>query len=455
MKNTAYAITSNGTVAPLHQSFVSRWGGLPLLILVMVAGMPLRHKLEPSRQFSMEEVSSATQDALSASQSFNSLPFTIFMGSLYFFAFWVLLHRPKASVSILRRQWPIVALLGLVGLSFLWSYNRDKVLLTLIHNTGEIMIALAAALRYRTSPWLLPRHLGYAMGLNVALQVGAVIVIPSIAIDWYGRWTGLTTQPNTLGIIALFAFWANMAAVVCRKTPDKYHMHLIMAALAVAAMIGANSVTSMLCAASSLVVLYVLSRADRTGRIRPRLYLLTLAVTLFTVAASLLLMTDSIDLNKLFGLAGRSGDFTGRTEIWMEGIKSISQRPLLGWSFDDNAYVIKVSHLAYTSYHNGYLDLAVRGGAVAVTLFILLMTTWARDLGKRTRLGRELMPISVSFVVAMLVHNMTEAWLVGPRNHVWTIFMVLLFLGACRRWSVVPAMAADLNRPFYGLRSLA
>jgi len=45
---------------------------------------------------------------------------------------------------------------------------------------------------------------------------------------------------------------------------------------------------------------------------------------------------------------------------------------------------------------------------------------------------------SVPYVLAYMLHNMTEASYVSPRGQMWVIFLALLFLGACR----VPPRAA-------------
>lgn len=147
---------------------------------------------------------------------------------------------------------------------------------------------------------------------------------------------------------------------------------------------------------------------------------------------------NAMDLGKLLGMAGRSGDFTGRTEIWMEAIKAIIGRPWVGWGFDDNAYLIKTTGMPYSTYHNGYLDLMARGGIIALGLFILLLGNWIFQVMKRTLIGSDIVPFAVPFVVAMLIYNLTEANLVAPRDEMWLILLLLLFLSGCKKWRQVP-----------------
>jgi O-antigen ligase len=141
---------------------------------------------------------------------------------------------------------------------------------------------------------------------------------------------------------------------------------------------------------------------------------------------------DGINLDKLFGLAGRSGNFTGRTDIWMLAIDAIVASPWVGWGFDGNNYLIKISGMPYTSYHNGYLDLLVCGGVIGLGLFFLLVGNLFCQTRKGTRIGSDIAPFAIPFVTSMLIYNLTEANLVAPRNHMWIIFLAILFLSVCK-----------------------
>jgi hypothetical protein len=63
-------------------------------------------------------------------------------------------------------------------------------------------------------------------------------------------------------------------------------------------------------------------------------------------------------------LAGKDKTFTGRTKIWEEGWRVFEMKPIAGWSFDSSASVLSRTSLQTGQFHNGYLDLAVRGGLI-------------------------------------------------------------------------------------------
>lgn len=437
MKNIASIPFNNGMIAMPKQGIINRWGAIPFLCWIAVLGMPLQRKLETSQAIWTADVYASTLAATSNASSLQSIPFVLFMASIYLCAGLMLLGKPKTAFLSIRHQWPLLLLLLFVAASMLWSPNKEKVLMNVIHNLGALMVTLAAALYYRTTPWLLPKHIGYVLGLNILLHLASVLTLPAFTIQWDGRWRGLTEQANVLGGIAFCAFWAN-AAVLMGTQKDKYHLHLVFTLCATAAMLGANSMTSIISSISALAMMYIVAGTSSRYRTGERLFIGGIGLILLIAAVGVMFLGNAMDLGKLLGMAGRSGDFTGRTEIWMEAIKAIIGRPWIGWGFDDNAYLIKTTGMPYSTYHNGYLDLMARGGIIALGLFILLLGNWIFQVMKRTLIGSDIVPFAVPFVVAMLIYNLTEANLVAPRDEMWLILLLLLFLSGCKKWRQVP-----------------
>jgi len=433
MKSTGFALAPENVLILPKDGVVNRWGSMPFLLWIATAGMPLQRSLEISQPIWTSEVHASTMAATSNASTLNSIPFVLFLLTLYTCAGLMVMSKPKTVFSMLSRQWPLLLLLLFVAASIAWSHNREKVLMNTVHNIGMLLITLAAALRYRKEPWLLPRHIGYVLGANIALHLLAVLALPSYAIEWDGRWRGLTEQANGLGAIGLCAFWANAVTLIGTRN-DKYHLHLAFALCAAIAMLGANSMTSVL--SSCCALLLILAFTGKTTRYRSglRIFLGGLSAVFLVLAVGVMFLGNALDMGKLLGMAGRSGDFTGRTEIWTAALKAIATRPWVGWGFDDNAYLIQTTDMPYTTYHNGYLDLMVRGGAIALGLFALLLVKWLLELKKTAYVGVQLQPFALPFILSMLLYNSTEATLVMPRDQMWLIFLVILFLGTCKRW---------------------
>jgi O-antigen ligase len=409
-----------------------RLKGLPLLILLASAGLPVSYTLAPSRTMLVADVADMTYAAASSASTLGSVGNLLLLGGLYLWAGAMLLGRPRSVALVLGRSWPLLLLMLLLAASLLWSALPDKVAMNVVHNLGVILVALAAALHYRHQPETLPRDVGLVLGLNMALQVAAVALAPQFAVDWQARWQGLTVHPNTLGALGFTTLWANASALAVngRRRGALSALHLAGCALAVMAMAGADSVTSKMSAALALLLVLGMRYLARRGAGR-RVYL---SLMLGAAVAFLLykLVAGAIDLDWLFALLGRDSKLTGRDDVWRDAYQAIGAKPLLGWSFDDHAYLIASAGMPYSSYHNGVLDLAVNGGALAVLLLALVLLNWALGHLRRGLLAARCAPFALAFVLPYMLHNLTEASYVSPRGQMWVLFLALLFLGACR-----------------------
>jgi O-antigen ligase len=434
LKSTTFSINSEESAQGHRFSLADKWKAFPFLILLLTSSLPLNYKLEESHPMLVSDVAELTSEATASANSGSSILFVLFLTALYLVAGCMILKKPRTVIAVLRRQWPLALLMLLITASALWSYHPEKVVLNTVHAIGMTLIAIAAVLRYRHDPWLFPKHVSYVLGVNMVLHIIAIIAIPSYAIDWQGRWQGLATHPNTLGALGFTTLWANSVVLMCMNSSRRY-LHWIFAALAVLAMLGANSVTSIVTSTCSVTSLYILTKLWRLRASRKFYFSLLLIGCIAAVTVAVL--ATQFDLGWLFDMFGRDANFTGRTSVWEDGLAAMSQRPMLGWSFDDHAYLIESRGMPYPTYHNGWLDLGVSGGVVSIILFLLLLGTWLKDFVRSRRIGREIIPFSASFAIGYMVHNLTEASLLAPRGQMWQIFLVLLILGACSRPSGV------------------
>jgi O-antigen ligase len=408
-----------------------RWAGLPFLVFMFSAGLPLTYQLSVARPMTVADTAEITMATNASQNTGNSLLFVIFICSLYIFSGLKVLRRPNTFVSLLYRQWPILFLTLYIAASTLWSYAPEKVMINSVHCIGTTFIAISAALRYRQTPWLFPKHVGYVVGVNMALQLIAVAIMPAYAIDWQGRWQGLAPHPNTLGAMSFVVLWSN-ATIVMFTNDDKYRLHLLFSFLALVAMFGANSMTTMACSLFALSVLFSFLKM-RAMNTRQRLSFTIMGLCLILPLMTALLI-KIVNVEAILNAFGRDSNLTGRTSLWQDAVKAISEHLFLGWSFDDHAHLVKVSNMAFPNFHNGILDLAVNGGVVAVMLFLLILITAASDFFKHSRIGASIAPFSSTFILTYLAYSFTEANLVAPRSQMWVMFLALIFLGACKNW---------------------
>ena len=138
-------------------------------------------------------------------------------------------------------------------------------------------------------------------------------------------------------------------------------------------------------------------------------------------------------LGPLLQALGRNLTFTGRTSIWQH-ITLDTVDPMIGagyWNFWGGPGGLKVN-LAMNSIvpnaHNGYVDIYLDGGVIALSLLaILLLTAGIRITGK-IRVGSPLnryQRVRFAFLIAAIIYNGSESTFVrmGP---IW--FTTLLMM---------------------------
>lgn len=406
-----------------------RWSALPFFLLMFSAGLPLTYKLEAARPMTVADTAELTLAATASQNTANSLFFVVFISALYLMAAWNIFRKPKTVIALVCRQWPTLLLMLFIAASAFWSYTPEKVLINTVHNIGIMLIAIGVALRYRHDPWLLTEHLGIVVGANMLLQLGAVFIMPSLSIDWQGRWHGFAPHPNTLGALSFVVLWCN-AAVLLFKRSRYYFLHFIFVISAVVAMVGANSMTTLMCSTFALLLMFMIQKMRQSKR-QHRLVLPVLSLSL-GIPIVAIVATKLVSIDTLLNFFGRDSQLTGRISLWEIAFKAISEQLFFGWSFDDHVHLVRVSNMSFPNFHNGILDLAVSGGLVAVLLFFFILISMLRDYFKTSRVGNNIVPFSLSFLLPYMIYNFTEATLVSPRSQMWIIFLALVFLGACR-----------------------
>lgn len=332
-------------------------------------------------------------------------------GTLYLISGLLIFEKGKSEIAkACRRQWPLFALTCFVPLSLLWASYSSPVAMNSLHAVGGLLVAFAASMFYRQFPEKLGPEIALALGAAVCAHLAAVALLPAISVFHDGRWRGLAANPNTLGAIASLTFFFCYASL-----PATHHRKLIVAFLLLSsvAVIGSGSVTATLALISALLTHTILKAGQGTGR-NLRFYILIGAP--YGAVIGYMMFSPILDLT--LAVSGKSADFSGRILHWVDALNLVQERPIFGWSFDNHAKAIEVSRLATGHFHNGFLDLMVRGGVFAVALFVAFFWRLLWDL--RT-VGRAMTACIIGFMVYFVVHNMAEVSTLKPRNGLWII----------------------------------
>jgi len=157
----------------------------------------------------------------------------------------------------------------------------------------------------------------------------------------------------------------------------------------------------------------------------------------FVVALSLpLLLLCTQEFGSVFTpvleMLGRDATFTGRTDIWQH-ITFSTVNPLIGagyynfWGGPGGKAVAAAMHTGIPNAHDGYLDIFLDGGLIALFLLSCVLFTSGRRLIKNLPLHRYNL-LRFAFLIIAIVHNLTESSF-ARLSALWftTLLMILEF----------------------------
>jgi exopolysaccharide production protein ExoQ len=199
-----------------------------------------------------------------------------------------------------------------------------------------------------------------------------------------------------------------------------------------------HSATSLACAIIGAGILLGLQWSAIRARIdRIEIYAIT-------IATLLLLLNSAFDLYGfiIVDVLGRDLTLTSRTEVWPI-LLGYMDNPLFGAGFMGFWTGATLSTL-YEQYgilqaHNGYLELYLNGGLVALFLFGILIVTSNRNIKRQLFLGDDFGMMRLILLAVGLAHNYAEAS-ISKGGLIW--FVLLLALA---RYPKMQASNADVR----------
>jgi len=330
---------------------------------------------------------------------------------------------------LVRYRLPLTLLLIGAVASCLWSIDPGLTLERSVHLLGSTLIALYIGFSLPLSNIL--RICAWALGTLMLLSAIAALALPDLGIENYAGkrvWKGVLPSKNTLGFwsaisVMLFASLASWQKNIRRK------MCLIaMIALSLLCLTLSVSATSFL---ALLIACMVMLYLHATLGLRLPLLATTLLGLLFLALSGFAI--QYIDTAELIG---RSGDLTGRSQVWSQTWELILQRPLSGYGYGTIWYPTSESlwiqqslmELTWTVFHahNGLLQLASEIGLpltlLAVLMIILQLVELMHCQYQRQQPG---VLFIIGFTVALLVSNYSEARILMHRELFWILFLAM------------------------------
>ncbi len=352
----------------------------------------------------------------------------------------VIIELVRMRVDVRRLPFTLLAFLALITLSLIWSDYRLATLagiaLTVI--TVVFAIYLTQVIDFETFLRAFGVALRWILGLSLLFEfvVAAFIRHPVLpfwvdysnlkkipkAFYWSrdllfhgGQIQGIQGNSNLLALVALFALVV-FAVQWVSGTASRAWLGF-WGIVAVITLALTRSSTVLLALAAVLVVgVFLLLVRVTTGVRRRVVFAGGVLVALGVAAAAVFARAAILDF------LGKSGDLTGRAEIWNKVIALADQRPAGGWGWVSYwaPWVEPFKHLAvikgvtYLQAHDAWLDVYLQLGIIGLVIFgLLVLTTLVRSWLMALDAGRGGVPMVNLFplliVVVLIVHSVAES----------------------------------------------
>jgi len=339
----------------------------------------------------------------------------------------VALSRSAMALKLLRQVNPyLLVFVALAAASVLWSIDPGVTLRRVLRVVTMLMVSIAFVLM----SWQTTRFQNVIRPILTLLLVGSIIFVimaPELAIDQsdyaalVGAWHGLATQKNGLGSLASIALILWLHAWLSKERP--WWMASFGVAVSLICLVNSRSSTSLMNAAFSCTLLYMLMRPPvALRRYLPHLIVLfVVALLVYSLAVLNLIPGSNALLSPITMLTGKDQTFSGRTAIWAIVNEHIAQRPILGsgygayWVLLPQSPSMEMQRRLFfypTEGHNGYLDIINDLGVVGALCLLGYLIVYLRQ---GLRLLVALRPQGVLYLILMfdqLIANLTESrWL--------------------------------------------
>jgi O-antigen ligase len=335
----------------------------------------------------------------------------------------LLLRHPGAIPLLLLGAW--------LSLSTLWSTGPAATFSNGVGTLGVVVVALWLRTALSLDRQLLAVFVG--CGAGIALSALAVISNWLIAVDPNGETVGIYGNRNSLAPIAMLTLLAGAPLLITSLStlaPRDGTVRALLRnlptiatlSLALWLLVESRSMTSWFALAGALATgaLVAATRGHLSSRaLATGLGLLAVSIGVGFVAAG----------SYVSRLAGRGTDFTFRGTIWRVALDGVAERPVLGWGylaawwnpeFRDALAANPVQAATVYEAHNGFLEVLLGAGPLAVVLLGAALVTGGRALSDRVANERDRTLWWLVIAAYCLLANLVESF-IGGHHIVWLL----------------------------------
>ena len=330
---------------------------------------------------------------------------------------------------LVRYRLLLTCLLTGTVFSVAWSVDTALSLERSTHLIGTTILALYLGFSLPLTYML--RTSAVVLGFIMIASVIVALLVPDLGLQEYEgtlAWAGVLASKNTLGFWAAITFLLCTSLSVWNLPGSQRLFHLAVAAVSLLCLYNSLSATSLLALISGgLIILYLHTAFNLRLSMLAMVFLGGLVVSLVGLAFYFI---DTAEL------IGRSGDLTGRGEVWAQTWQLILERPLTGYGYGtlwyptpESLWIQKaLTDFTWTVYHahNGFLQIASEIGLpLTVLAFIMIVQQLIEIIYCQYQRQQPGVLFVMGFTVALLISNYSEARLLGNRDLYWIFFIAL------------------------------
>ncbi len=347
---------------------------------------------------------------------------------VYLFALAAALIRPLRSARYVAFNVLALAPVAVAVASTMWSIEPDITFRRTVALAFTTLFGLYLASRFSWRDLIL--LLAVVFGVLALASQFWIVAIPSrgiMSVEFPGAWQGVFPQKNELG--SMMSRGALVFGALLALYPDLRRRAWVWGGLTLCVflVLMSTSKTSLLALLSipTVMISVALLRRDALSALA--------YVALVGLGATILGGLMIWNLGMFFELLGKDPTLTGRTDIWEALLRSISDKPWLGYGYDvfwrgeyGPAYWVRVAtEWKVPSAHNGWLETALSIGVIGLAVAVVYVAAgaFAGFLSIWTR--REAL-FALPYVVLTLIFSVSESIILQRNNLAWVMFVAII-----------------------------
>jgi exopolysaccharide production protein ExoQ len=368
---------------------------------------------------------------------------TFQFASLYILAGFFLISKRKRIIPLLLKDYWILALIILVGLSCFWSVTPQ---ITFAHlRTLTVQFILAGYLVVTYTPRQVIEYMSKVLGFLTFLSLAYVIFIPEVGVKGERIWLGVFPHQSYLAAVTAIAtvsiFYTGFYLISNRSGLSLLKFvttALIYVCLVVIFYSNARTPLLGLIASLSIIPFFYLNRIKG---IRARTFNLLLLGYVFLICVPLVfLMRDFI----IVEILGKTPDLTGRSTLWEHLMNKVTENPFgfgQGAFWHNEQLAQEATSILgrrvprnYNS-HSSYIDTLIGIGYPGLLLLFSTITavTW-RNILLTFKYRQIEARWSLQIIVFLLIASYSDTFIgfLNPRGIGWFVFNIISLMSIYR-----------------------